>query len=357
VTGGYPKAGSPAKATAGMEHLAAAWEWALRLRDETVTEIDLAEWLAWYEANEAHRQAFESVQTLWHGVPRVLEGPGALTLKELLREPSADSHYPSAARANAWMPWSSRRILGVATAMALALVATVCMLFVPRLPRAISSLHSPSAARGVPLARHDVLPDGSRVELAPKSTLALRFTKSVRLVDLKGGEAYFAVVHNRLRPFVVRVGDLRVVDVGTAFNIRKSGDRIVVAVFEGTVNVSSSYGGQSAEVTLNAGQQATWNSGSPHLVLARANLEQTLAWRQGRLEYLNEPLSGVIADINRYTKTKVIIGDPAVGRLVFSGTVFIDATNVWIQALPSVFPVTLSSGAKGDWVLAESASR
>lgn len=332
----------------GTEVLASAWRWVLRMRNEALTEGDLAEWLTWYEASEAHRQAFESVQTFWHDAQRVLEGAGALTLRELLDSPAADLRHPSLPEV-AQIPSSYRRLLGAA-ATALALLVSF-VLFSGRVLRAPSTPRSELPAPPVSLVREDTLSDGTRVDLAPKTTLVLRFTERMRTVELEGGEAYFSVIHNAVRPFVVKVGDLRVRDVGTTFNVRKSGKRIVVVVFKGEVDATRSSDGGVIRVLVKAGQQVTWGSDSSRPVVAPANLARTLEWEQGRLVYLNEPLSAVIADINRYTKKKTIIDDPTVSQLAFSGTVFTDATSVWIHALPRVFPVTLLFDAHGNRVL------
>src|SRR5689334_18697905 len=67
-----------------IEHRIAAWDWLLRLREEAVTQDDLTQWLRWYEADERHKQAFDEAQAFWHSSAQALEGPGALTIADLL---------------------------------------------------------------------------------------------------------------------------------------------------------------------------------------------------------------------------------------------------------------------------------
>ena len=322
-----------------VNHLATAWDWLLRLREETVTQRDLAEWLQWYEADEQHKRAFESVQAFWRSTGQVLEGPGAPSVSELLSPPSllgrASGPAGGGRRRFTW-----RAVLATAASV-LALSLGLTVLKWPHSPR-------PSLP---PIVEHSVLPDGSRVELAPRSQLEVDFTPEERTIEIGDGEAFFSVAHNRARPFVVHVGSLSVRAVGTAFDVRKAASRIAVTVSEGVVEVSGAGPGGSP-LRLSAGEQLTSSElpgGQP--MVAPADLSRTLAWRQGRLEYLQEPLASVITDVNLYREHPVIISDESVGRILFSGTVFTAHTDVWVKALPLVFPVRLSTGEHGELIL------
>src|SRR5215213_6355626 len=65
------------------------------------------------------------------------------------------------------------------------------------------------------------LADGSTVVLGPSSHLALggAFGKGERETTLEG-EAYFDVVHDDARPFVVRTAGATLRDIGTSFSVR-----------------------------------------------------------------------------------------------------------------------------------------
>src|SRR4051812_39117088 len=75
------------------------------------------------------------------------------------------------------------------------------------------------------------LPDGGRVVLGPASKLvvAAAYGRETREVELHG-EAYFDVVHDTTRPFMVRAGSVSVRDVGTSFAVRADSGRVVQVV-------------------------------------------------------------------------------------------------------------------------------
>ena len=88
-----------------------------------------------------------------------------------------------------------------------------------------------------------VLKDGSKITLQPKSSVTYHepFDGKERNVQLEG-EAFFEVVKNSDRPFLVHFNDLTVRVVGTSFNIRsygkEEGSRVTVKT--GKVSVSAS---------------------------------------------------------------------------------------------------------------------
>jgi transmembrane sensor len=81
--------------------------------------------------------------------------------------------------------------------------------------------------------RIDTLPDGSIVHLNKNSGIlyAADFN-SRRNVRLKG-EAFFEVRHNKDVPFNVQAGDIKIVDIGTAFNVKSLRHKTEVIVESG----------------------------------------------------------------------------------------------------------------------------
>jgi transmembrane sensor len=214
--------------------------------------------------------------------------------------------------------------------------------------------------------REKVLPDGSHVQLAAKSSVDIRYTEKQRVLELKNGQAYFALEPNVARPFIVKVGAIYVRAVGTAFDIRRAGDRVVVTVAKGVVDIypadpnanivdgiqSTSKSGTTVILRAAAGKQVTWNGSSLDPSTTSIDPDLVLGWRAGRLQYIHEPLDAVIADINRYSAHPVIIRDRAAGEIAFTGTVFVNALDVWLAALPGEFPIDVLTDAKGNTVLA-----
>lgn len=145
------------------------------------------------------------------------------------------------------------------------------------------------------------LPDGGRVVLGPASSLvvAAAYGRETREVELHG-EAYFEVVHDTTRPFVVRAGDVSVRDVGTSFAVRADSSRIVqVVVTSGSVALRSA-GTAESGILLAAGDVGTVQ---PDGRVTRRHAEsaaQYLAWMRDSLVFRDASLREVSEELRRW---------------------------------------------------------
>lgn len=345
----------------------AAADWLLRLQSETASDETIRSWVRWCEADVRNQQAFDRVRELLQvadGLAGEVEdgeligaAPSVSTRATDAGADSARSRSDTRARfsiastlSSTWLTLSRYPLRVVAASVATAAVATTAWLIL------IGTGHLP-VRNGTVIAssapvRAAMLPDGSRVELASKSMLAVHYTGDTRALELRDGEAFFSVTPNAQRPFVVTAGGVSVRAVGTAFNVRRAAARVVVTVTDGTVDIYRQ-GQASTPVRASAGFQVAWHADggdearagaatrSDDPVVTAIKPEMAVGWREGRLEYLDEPLEAVIADVNRYAARPVVIADEPARKLRFSGTVMIELTDEWLTALPRQFPVTL----------------
>jgi len=109
----------------------------------------------------------------------------------------------------------------------------------------ISRNHRPGALAGAPVGtlvvvqpRRQILPDGSIVEFKNGASVKIDFNDRIRLVELLRGTAYFEVMKDSHRPFIVRVAGLSVRAVGTVFSVDLAEGHLTVLVNEGRVAVN-----------------------------------------------------------------------------------------------------------------------
>jgi transmembrane sensor len=161
--------------------------------------------------------------------------------------------------------------------------------------------------------RKVALEDGSSIFLNTATQAVARFDSTEREIDLPQGEALFEVAKDPTRPFVVRVGEVTVTAIGTAFVVRHDGDRVNVVVTEGVVELARP--GEPAR-RLIADQQAIVGADQPIAVQAlnRRETERQLAWQTGRVEFDGQPLSDAVAQMNRHNRRQVVIADPALAQ-------------------------------------------
>ena len=158
------------------------------------------------------------------------------------------------------------------------------------------------------------LPDGGHVILGPASrlTVAPGFGERGREVELHG-EAYFDVVHDTTRPFVVRVASATVRDVGTSFAVREDGARVRVVVTSGSVLLRSVSDSMRQEI-LAAGDVGTLERDG-HLVASHdVPTASYLSWMRGSLVFRDAPLSEVSSELGRWYGIVLRVEDSTLAR-------------------------------------------
>jgi transmembrane sensor len=321
----------PLMTEAKVARTAQAVDWFLRVGAEDVSERELAEWIEWCGDVDNLRE-FQHVGNTWAGFDQ-LRPQAHVLLDTLLSERAVIQESVSPVRASLWR-WPPVALAAALGAMAIAgtWYAYDTGLFVRNQEHVVAQA----------VDRSTVLPDGSTLTLAPKTNVAVDFGGAVRNLDLSHGQAYFKVRPNKAKPFVVSAGGLRVTAVGTAFDVRSEMNRVVVTVQEGVVEVTPASDGDPTSPErwrVSAGNQLAYNESPRSAQIRAVDPDRAMAWREGRLEYYGEPLSSVVADVSRYSNQPIELGDPQLAQLTFTGTVFTESVDDWLNAIQATFPI------------------
>ena len=148
------------------------------------------------------------------------------------------------------------------------------------------------------------LPDGSSVELAGNSALNLDFSATRRAVELLQGEAFFQV-QPKAAEFVVQTQAGRVLASDAEFCLACDGASALLSVSRHTVRVIT----PSQQTDLGEGLSLRF-SATHTGAIQRAELEQVLAWRNGRLVFFDTPLLSVVNQLQHWRAGKIFIPDP-----------------------------------------------
>ena len=330
---------------------AEASAWVVQLHGSARSAALEAAFRAWLAADPEHRREFERVNQVWLEVPQI--PLGGITRLTRWDRPRAVSR------------WAIAAVL---------LTAIGIGAFGVRRAR-LADVYT----TGVGEQRTVRLQDGTRLTLDSDTKVVVRFTKARRHLTLARGEAYFEVAHNRLRPFIVSVGDHDVTDVGTVFMVRYDDGNAAITLLEGKVTVSRAVMANSTTVkqrtvvessrsgerrggangtgsrslihaASSVGSTRRWTvrqigSGDglgvadadrerlvtlvpgERLVLPvdapgrldRPNIDALTAWRRGEVVLDRTRLDKAIAEMNAYEFRKLVITSPGVARLRISG--------------------------------------
>lgn len=143
------------------------------------------------------------------------------------------------------------------------------------------------------------LPDGSKVWLNAASSLRypVVFRGNERRVEISG-EAYFEVAKDPSRPFKVQVNQMEVEVLGTHFNINAYTDEeaIRTTLLEGRVKLIT--GGENKY--LQPGQQAQLKPAGEMKIVNDADLEETVAWKEGNFQFEGSDIKSVMRQLARW---------------------------------------------------------
>ncbi len=152
------------------------------------------------------------------------------------------------------------------------------------------------------------LSDGSRIEMNTDTHLTTKLTSTARTVKLDRGEAYFDVVHDGNRPFVVLAGNRRITDIGTKFTVRRDGDDVNVTVAEGRVRVETLSGANADAVIGNANDMLISKREGTLVARTRSeDVQNATSWRRGLLVFNQATLADAAEEFNRYNHRKLVV--------------------------------------------------
>jgi len=290
-----------------------AIEWFVRLHAEHCPGEDRRSFEAWRAKHEGHRAAYAEAERIWAhmdtlqgmAVPGLAEARAAKPRKPAAAFPAlALLLCASALLGGAWLEYSAETV---------------------------------SYATRIGERRRIELADNSHIDLNTDTRVSVRLSLLRRSVLLAQGEAQFDVSHNRLRPFTVQVGDLRIRDVGTRFNVRKQTHGATVSVLEGEVELND--GRAAAGERLGAGSQRGYTESAGLERPQAVDAESLSAWLRGQLVFKQTPLREVAAELERYHPVRFVFADAKLAEQTLSGTFAADDIDPFLHALEHILPV------------------
>jgi transmembrane sensor len=307
-----------------------AADWFARLNSRKISTAALEAFHAWRHepANDA---AYGRMESLW-------ETSGRLQL-----DPATGRDITAAlnrgARRRRWRNWLRAAILpigGVALAGAAALyLAGVAQTSVYR--------------THVGEQRLVALADGTRLRLDTDTEVKVRLRDHARDVRLVRGQAFFDVAHDQSRPFIVEADGARVRALGTRFDVRLRDGQAQVTLVEGAVEVTHDRAGDGAPARawrLAPGQALTPSATASQPV--RVDVAAATSWTSGQLVFHATPLADAVAEVNRYSRTKVVLEAPALSASLVSGKFDAGDTQAFVAALCDLFHLEAAAPQDGE---------
>lgn len=345
-----PQASSPDNVLPFEDHSsiqAHARQWLVRLdSDAPLNPSEERALRQWLSQSRAHRREFERISAFWHdaNILNELHTPAYDQTSRRWHRLQGSLYRLTQLPRHAW---GRAGALAATVTLALALVFVV----MPLDKTASNGIYVSALGE---VSKHR-LADGSIVRLNTDSQIAVDYSDGSRNIRLLRGEAHFKVAHNPDWPFQVYAGSGMAKALGTAFSVRLHQDALQVTVDEGRVALSAAAelaplaqmqplaslaSGDSARLSQQPDQTY---SHSPQITQIPApELQRQLAWHQGYLVFVGDPLSQVIAEVSRYTTVNIHIADPALQQLRVGGRFKVGELEAMFEVLQTSFGIQVS---------------
>lgn len=309
---------------------AATWIWRMDAAD--VSAADRQAYEAWLRQDPRHARAVKELSSVWGALDDLAEAKRDEKIATFVKSEQAPG------RRRWWMGAAAAALIGAAA------------ISVIRLEK---SSDAQVLATAVGQQRQVTLADGSQISLNTNTIVETDLKRATRDIYLRKGEAHFQVAHDKSRPFLVHAGDAVVRAVGTAFEVRVRSDHHVdVVVDEGRVEVRPAQPSSADRVqALTAGQRLSTASSSYAVVpISEKQLSSELAWRQGAIVFDDERLGDAVAEIERYTDSRIIVTDPATASLRVGGRFRTSEVQEFFDALQAALPVVIRRTDEGVYI-------
>ncbi len=321
----------------------AAVAWVVRLASDQRTRADEDAFRAWMEEDPVHAEAFADCSALWDGAQALAATDEGRKALQRIRAPR---------QAFGRLTRRTAILGGTGIAAAAAGLATFLVLGGEQ-----TFQTAPGQQKRLRLA------DGTGVLLNTDSQLRVRLLRSERRLYLDRGQAFFEVARDRNRPFRVFAGRDEVRALGTAFDVRRMDDDVIVTLEEGQVAIyrdglvavgaadaarrrpttgPAGPGPLAPAAVLTPGEQATVKDIYP-VAVRRVDLRPVQAWRYGQMILDDAPLGETVADLNRYGGLQIVLADPKLASIRVSGVFHTGRPDDFVEAVTNSFPVEIAS--------------
>lgn len=164
-----------------------------------------------------------------------------------------------------------------------------------------------------------ILPDGTKVWLNAVSSLhyPVAFTGKTRTVEIKG-EGYFKVAPDAKKPFIVKVGHVKIEVLGTRFNVNsyEDEDNVKATLENGSIRVTKG----EKRVLLKPGEEVGFNKRTGVMKVGVANLTAAIAWKNGLFYFHNTNIKEIMKQVSRWYNVKVTYETHELDHKSYSGT-------------------------------------
>jgi len=165
------------------------------------------------------------------------------------------------------------------------------------------------------------LKDGSTIWLNSLSKATITTYSSRKVKVILEGEAFFDVVHDDSREFLVQTGIYQLLDRGTQFNVNYNIEKqqLTLALLDGAIEFRREE--EALLKDLKPGTMFDFNMETHKVITSKVDREFVTAWKDGKFVFVNKTLGEIAKELEEWYDVKFVFKDKSVKEQVFSGVI------------------------------------
>jgi transmembrane sensor len=305
-----------------------AGEFLARL-DAGASAEDLERIRLWLAEDPLHQEVFVELAALWDQMTVLSTLSEVFPLKEYARE---TKRVPMKAIWSLAAAASMVLVIGLVWLLRDPIVATTPVF--PEPEGFVQQFHETKIGEQTTI----MLPDNTEVILNTNTVIEVVYSEKGRNIFLTRGEGLFTVSKDPSRPFRVYAGNRMIEAVGTTFTVlHTQPDNVSVVVKEGRVNFLRLHAALAPQTLPDNVDEVLYRDENASLIAGESaasvgnqtssvektqihpdEIEVKLAWTHGMLLFQGDTLEEVLAEVSRYTTTK-LEAEPAIRDMQVEG--------------------------------------
>ena len=165
------------------------------------------------------------------------------------------------------------------------------------------------------------LEDGSSIWLSSASKLIIRNNPDGEMTAQLNGEAYFDLIPDPARKLTVDLGNLKVKDIGTKFNIRaySTESGIYTSLVDGKVNLFNFE--DKPILSMKSGEYSQFNKNNRQMAVSQRDPTIATAWKDGKFVFIDKSLAEICHELENWYNVEIIISNPKLANTKYTSVI------------------------------------
>jgi transmembrane sensor len=180
------------------------------------------------------------------------------------------------------------------------------------------------------------LKDGSAIWLSSDTKLVIDKNNKGETIARLNGEAYFDLIPDPKRKFIVDLGKFQIQDIGTTFNVRayESEHTISTTLIKGQIDLMKDSG--KSFLTVKPGEYVEYDKNNREIAVNQKDPSIVTAWKDGKFVFINQPLSEICTDLENWYNVEIQIEDQKLANTRYTSVVKRSTTVEMVLKILSV---------------------